>query len=163
MPQGEGTKSASAEGKSSQESRQFTITMDSTGDYEFRVRFDKETYGALLMDEPPPLGQDKGPNASRLLAAAVGNCLGASLLFCARKAHVDVRAVHTEVKVNYARNEQGRLRIGRIEVVIKPQFDPGHLSKAQRCLELFEDYCVVTQSVRKGIDVSVSVLPPANS
>jgi uncharacterized OsmC-like protein len=28
-----------------------------------------------------------------------------------------------------------------------------------RCLEVFEDYCVVTQSVRDGIDITVSVEP----
>jgi len=29
----------------------------------------------------------------------------------------------------------------------------------QRCLELFEDFCVVTQSVRAGIAVDVAVEP----
>jgi hypothetical protein len=27
----------------------------------------------------------------------------------------------------------------------------------ERCVQLFEDYCVVTQSVRAGLDVSVEV------
>jgi organic hydroperoxide reductase OsmC/OhrA len=76
---------------------------------------------------------------------------------------VNIREVHTEVKVNYVRNEQGRLRIGKIDVDIQPKFDPAELQKAQRCLELFEDYCVVTQSVRKGIDVSVAVNASASA
>jgi len=142
---------------STNESRGFAITMDNLGEYEFRVRFDKELYEELVMDEQPPLGSDKGPDASRLLAAAVGNCLSASLLFCARKARVDIEGIHTEVKVDYVRNEQGRLRIGKIGVDIRPRFDSAELPKAQRCLELFEGYCVVTQSVRKGIDVTVEV------
>lgn len=29
--------------------------------------------------------------------------------------------------------------------------------RIERCLKLFEDYCVVTQSVRAGLDVSVEV------
>ncbi len=28
-----------------------------------------------------------------------------------------------------------------------------------RCLELFEDFCVVTASVRKGVEVEVQVVP----
>ena len=151
---------AAAAVRKSVESQKFTITMESTGEYEFRVRFDKDSYGALTMDEPPPLGQDKGPNASRILAAAVGNCLSASLLFCARKARVNIQGVRTEAQVDYMRNAEGRLRIGKINVAVHPQFDPADLPKAQRCLELFEDYFVVTQSVRAGIDVSVTVIPP---
>ncbi len=142
------------------ESQQFSITLDRVAEYEFRIRFDKGLYADLVMDEPPPAGHDKGPNASRLLAAAVGNCLSASLLFCAQKARVDIRKVHTDVTVSYARNEQGRLRIGRVAVTIRPEFESADLPKARRCLEIFEDYCVVTQSVRKGIDVEVAVQIP---
>ncbi len=139
------------------EGHQFTIGVDLVRDYRFRVRFDKDHYPELLMDEPPPLGGDSAPNASRILAAAVGNCLSASLLFCARKARIDLQGVRTDVTVHFTRNERGRLRIGKIEVAIEPLLDAADKAKAQRCLELFEDYCVVTQSVRDGIDVSVNV------
>jgi organic hydroperoxide reductase OsmC/OhrA len=109
------------------------------------------------MDEPPPLGKDKAPSASRILAAAVGNCLSASLLFCMRKARAEIKAIHTDVSVHMDRNEQGRLRIGKIEVAIDPKLEAADQAKLDRCLELFEDFCIVTQSVRRGIDVQVAV------
>ncbi len=136
---------------------QFSITVEQIRDYEFRVRFDKEQFPELLMDEPPPLGQDRGPNAGRVLAAAIGNCLSASLLFCARKARVPVDNLHTEVKVQVVRNENRRLRIGKVEVVIDPHTPEAERDNARRCLELFEDFCTVTASVRQGIDVAVTV------
>jgi uncharacterized OsmC-like protein len=136
---------------------EFTITLDSINDYEFRVRFDKDQFPELLMDEPPPLGGDKGPNAARFLAAAVGNCLSASLLFCTRKARVAIEGVHTEVKVSFARNEKGRVRIGRIDVTLDPRIDRSDPQAAERCLALFEEYCTVTASIRKGIEVAVTV------
>lgn len=135
----------------------FTIAMDRVSDYEFRVRFDKSQHADLVMDEPPPLGGDKGPGASRMLAAAVGNCLSASLLFCASRARVAIEGLRTEVRVDYRRNESGRVRIAGMDVAVTPRFSEADSSKAERCLALFEDYCVVTESVRAGIPVNVRV------
>lgn len=136
---------------------EFTISMDQVRDYEFRVKFDKEQVGELIMDEPPPLGREAGPNPSRILAAAIGNCLSASLIFCVRKARIPIESLHTEVRVQTVRNENKRLRIGKVEVTIDPRIAEADKAAAQRCLGLFEDYCTVTQSIRQGIDVQVVV------
>jgi hypothetical protein len=67
---------------------EFVISVEQLADYEFKVRFDKAQFPEWRLDEPPPLGRDAWPNAARALAAAVGNCLSASFVFCARKAKV---------------------------------------------------------------------------
>lgn len=136
---------------------EFTLVMDQVQDYEFRVRFDKEGLPDLILDEPPPLGRDAGPNPARILAAAIADCLSASLLFCARRARVELGPIHAEIKMQLVRNEQKRLRVGKVEVVIDPRLPEAEREKARRCLDIFEDFCVVTQSVRQGIDVSVEV------
>jgi organic hydroperoxide reductase OsmC/OhrA len=137
---------------------EFAIAIEQIQDFEFRVKFDKDQFAELAMDEPAPLGQDRAPNASRVLAAAVGNCLSASLLFCLKKARIEAGPIHTMVRTRIARNEQGRLRIAGVEVEIDPHIAAGDMQRAARCLEVFEDYCVVTQSVRQGIDVRITVL-----
>ena len=104
-----------------------------------------------------PLGRDKGPNPSRILAAAIGNCLCASLLFCARKARVEVGPIHADVKVQIIRNEDRRLRIGKVEVTLDPRLAESEREKARRCLDIFEDFCTVTESIRGGMEVVVSV------
>jgi len=136
---------------------QFTVSVDQMQDYEFRVKFGKEQSSELVMDEPPPLGRDAGPSAGRVLAAAIGNCLSASLLFCARKARVPLGNIQTQVKVQVVRAENRRLRIGKIEVAIDPHLAESERENARRCLALFEDFCTVTQSVRRGIEVNVTV------
>ncbi len=136
---------------------EFTISVRQLENYRFEVRFDKEQYAPLHMDEPEPLGSDSAPNATRILAAAIGNCLSASLLFCTRKARVELGPMETRVRVQLGRNERGRLRIASLEVEIDPHFPPGGREKAARCLELFENFCVVSQSVREGIPVTVQV------
>jgi uncharacterized OsmC-like protein len=136
---------------------EFTVFVDQVRDYEFRVRFDKDGMSDLIMDEPPPLGRDAGPNPARILAASIASCLSASLLFCARRARVELGPIHTEVKMQMVRNQDKRLRVGKVEVVIDPHLREAEKEKARRCLEIFEDFCLVTQSVRQGIDVAVEV------
>ncbi len=136
----------------------FRIQLELVDGYEFRIRFDKESMGELRTDEPPPLGHDAGPNPSRLLAAAIGNCLAASLLFCARRAKVPIGRITAEADVTLVRNERKRLRIGAVSVVLRPEID-GDPALLSGCLGDFEDFCVVTQSVRDGFDVEVKVEP----
>jgi uncharacterized OsmC-like protein len=145
------------EGKPAQVVTEFTITMEQIADFEFRVRFDNPNHADLDLDEPTPLGKDRAPNAARVLAAAIGNCLSASFLFCARKSKVDLGLMETRVKAQIARTEKGRLRIAGIEVEIDPRVADADKQRALRCLELFEDYCLVTQSVRQGIPIQVTV------
>ena len=125
--------------------------------YRFRVRFDHEGMPDLLTDEAPPIGEGKGPNPSRLLATAVANCLAASLLFCLGKARLSVDGLEAEVVTEFARNEAGRLRIGGLRVRLSPQWTAETAAKAQRCLGIFESFCVVTESVRHGLPVTVEV------
>jgi uncharacterized OsmC-like protein len=143
------------------ETDEVTVTMTLQDGYRFLVDFQQEGIPNLLLDEPEPLGEGRGPNAARLLAAAVGNCLSASALFCLRKARVDVRGMRTTVRASLVRTERGRLRVGAIQVEIHPEVAAADLDRIDRCLALFEDYCVVTQSVRDGLEVAVEVKPAA--
>jgi len=136
---------------------EFTISIEQAAGYEFRVKFDKPHHAELTVDEPAPLGKDVAPNPARILAAAIGSCLTASLLFCLGKKRIPVAGMRAEVKVPIVRNQDRRLRIGRVEVLIEPQIAPEDRDKARACLDLFEDFCTVTQSVRQGLDVGVSV------
>jgi hypothetical protein len=59
------------------------------------------------------------------------------------------------------RNDAGRLRITGGHVALCPQVAAADLPGIGRCLDIFEDFCVVTQSVRGGIDLRVTVEPSA--
>jgi hypothetical protein len=58
------------------------------------------------------------------------------------------------------RNAAGRLRIGGVAVRIAVDVAPEDGPRMGRCLGLFEDFCVVTQSVRGGIPVDVALEIP---
>ena len=128
-----------------------SVELDEITNYQFTVDFGNAT---LLVDEPPPLGEGAGPNASKMLIAAVANCLSASLIFCLMKFKNEVEGVKAKATGKLTRNEKGRLRIGQIDVEIRLAAEYDHLD---RCLAQFEDFCVVTASVRAGIPVSVRI------
>jgi organic hydroperoxide reductase OsmC/OhrA len=135
----------------------FTIHIDQVEGYLFRTRFDHESHGELLMDEPPPLGKDAAPNPARILAAAIGNCLAASLQFCLARAGLHPTALSATAQVQLVRNQDRRLRVGAIEVTLSPELAAS--SALDECVGAFEDFCVVTESVRQGLDVRVRVEP----
>jgi uncharacterized OsmC-like protein len=126
--------------------------------YRFRVSFPDAEKTTLMMDEPPPLGEMKGPNAARVLAASIGNCLSASLIYCLSKSKIFVKNMKAEAEPIIARNNEGYWRVVRVEVSLFPEIEgvPDE-TRLKRCIDLFENYCVVTGAVRKGIDVNVNV------
>jgi uncharacterized OsmC-like protein len=137
----------------------FRIELEQQEGYEFRVRFDSPGAAELTLDEPEPLGSGHGPNAARLIAAAVGNCLCASLVFCLKsKFRQHPGRVRAVASGRLERNARGRYGIAGIDVSITLAERWGELPHQERCLEQFEDFCVVTESVRAGIPVTVSVL-----
>jgi len=141
------------------DSRTFSLDVQQVERFKFDVAFEDPSWSRVRLDEPEPIGDGTAPNATRLLAAAIGNCLAASLLFCLQKSRVEVADIAAHVECTVVRNEKGRMRVGSLKVTLKPTVDGVPPERLGRCLELFEDFCIVTQSVRDGIDVDVSVEP----
>lgn len=133
-----------------------TVTHDEG--FQFRAEFDAAPEAPpLRMDEPKPLGQASGPNAADLLAAAIGNCLSASLLMCLQKSRAEIAGLSSTATARMERNEKGRLRIAGIDVEIAAALGADDGPKLERCRGLFEDFCIVSASVRQGIPVHVTI------
>jgi len=106
-----------------------------------------------------------GPNPSRMLALAVLGCLSASFIFCLKKRNFKIDDFKSEAEVTIARNTEGFWRVKKIDVDIDPKIDdPDVLKRARQCLKsakdgvsFFEQYCIITQSIRSGIEVNVKI------
>lgn len=133
-----------------------TVTVTQQENYRFLVDF-----GAglpqLLADEPAPLGEGTGPDPSRLLLAAVANCLCASLLFALKKFKQDAGAITATVTATTGRNENNRLRIVGIDAVLGFARPADGILHLERILGQFDDFCTVSQSVRQGIPLRLEV------
>jgi len=73
-----------------------------------------------------------------------------------RKAGAEDARVSADVHTEIVRNDAGRLRVGKIRVALHPDAPAALI---EQCASAFEDFCVVTQSVRKGIDVEAVIVP----
>lgn len=133
---------------------QFAVQLKLLDGYRFEIDFAE--MGTLFSDEPAPLGDAAGPNPSRLLAASVANCLAASLLFAIRKFKEDPGQVSAVVRGELERQD-GRWRIGQLDVELQLGVASTSIEHLDRALAQFENFCVVTQSVRQGIVVNVAV------
>ena len=133
-----------------------TVRLRQVADYQFDTEFGGSV-AALRTDEPPPLGQGAGPSPMQLLCAAVGNCLSDSLLFALRKFKQTPEPITTEVTAEIGRNDEGRLRVLGMRASITLGAPADTVDHLPRVLDQFEAFCTVTQSVRQGFPVTVSV------
>ena len=66
-------------------------------------------------------------------------------------------ALHAEITATPMRNAEGRWRIPQASVEIRLAEDGGAHVQLDHVLAQFEQFCIVTQSVREGIAVGVTV------
>jgi len=99
-----------------------------------------------------------GLNPSRMLAMALLGCLSSSFIFCLKKRNFSIEDLSAIAEITVARNEKGFWRVKKVDVDIDIKIDdPDTRKRADLCKKMFEQYCVVTQAVREGINVEVNV------
>ena len=111
----------------------------------------------LLVDEAEPIGDGTGPAPEQLLIAGVANCLCASLAFALGKFRQDGGGIRAEARCSIGRNAENRLRIEGIAVSIALGAPVADMPRIDRVLDQFQRFCTVSESVRSGIPVAVSV------
>lgn len=122
----------------------------------FLFEIDFGEFGNIMTDESPPVGGGEGPEPGMMLAASVANCLAASLLFALRKHKSDPKGLRATVEIETGRVDR-YLRITGLHVKLHLESAQQDLPGLDKALEQFENFCVVTQSVRQGIPTSVEV------
>lgn len=137
-------------------SQTVSITVTQKNNYQFLVDFGA-AIPQLLADEPAPIGTGSGPSPSHLLLAAVANCLSSSLFFALQKFKQDAGGITTTASAHIDRNEENRLRVLDIAVAIRLGKGSAEIAHLERILSQFEPFCTVSQSVRHGIPIAITV------
>ncbi|MDH4122967.1 MAG: OsmC family protein [Thermoplasmata archaeon] len=133
------------------------VRLSQIDNYKFLVDFGLPNVDKLKVDEDPPLGKGEGADPSRLLGAAISQCMLSSLLFCIQKSRARVDKLESVATLHFGRDEDKRLRIIKVDLKITANVPESEKTKIERCLPIFDKFCTVSQSVRKGIPVDLEV------
>ena len=132
----------------------------------FKLRNVYKNLDSLLIDESLEEKQEKvGPDAASLLGLAIISCLSASLLFCLNKRNLNLDDLEAKADISFKEPKKGYMRVDSIEVKMLPKTnDPEVLKRLKQCIKevkdghmFFEESCIITPSVREGIDIRVNI------
>ncbi|MFW9930774.1 MAG: OsmC family protein [Candidatus Thorarchaeota archaeon] len=99
-----------------------------------------------------------GPNPSRMLGMAVMGCLSSSFIFCLKKKGLSLDDLKATAEVTITRNEKGFWRVRKIDVDIKVKIEDLEVRKrADQCKKFWQQFCLVTEAVREGIEIDVNL------
>ena len=133
-----------------------SIIIKQLSSYRFEIDFGSE-FPALTVDEAEPIGGGAGPCPEQLLVAAVANCLVASLVLALGKYRQEAQGIEAQSRCRISRNAEGRLRVAGIDVAIVLDAEMRDPDRMDRVLAQFERFCTVSESVKAGIPVDVSL------
>ncbi|NHI91738.1 MAG: OsmC family peroxiredoxin [Candidatus Lokiarchaeota archaeon] len=125
-------------------------------------------FPTFIADEPPEFhGGDTGPSSIEYLLISIGACQGTSFGFAIDKYNAKIKNIEIEVKGDMHHIDRhgeldkfkGLLRLIGVEVAfsIEPEdYSKENLENIDMAFRAFKKYCVVTESVRRGIPSSIS-------
>jgi organic hydroperoxide reductase OsmC/OhrA len=141
------------------ESTEVHVSVAWERDLIFTIKFGGLDIPGLPVDETNKEEDEMvGVTPGRLLASAVASCLSSSFLFCMSKRGVALDSFTAAARATTGRDPDGRLRVQEIAVDLVPRISNSDaLKRLVECKKVFEKFCTVTESVRKGIKVVVNV------
>ncbi len=112
----------------------------------------------LFIDEYHKRSINKiGPNPSKLLALSVLACLASSFTFCVQKNNFSLSDIEGKAIITSKRNEKGFWRLKKIDIILNPKIDnPQMRKRADQCQKNFEQFCVISESIREGFDININ-------
>ncbi|MFX1377321.1 MAG: OsmC family protein [Promethearchaeota archaeon] len=113
----------------------------------------------LYIDEQnKPEQKKKGTSPVKLLALSVLGCLTASYSFCLKKQGFSISGLKGKAEVIIARGDKGFWRVKKIDIEMIPKIDTPEMRKrADQCKKFFEQYCIISESLRTGFEVNVNL------
>jgi uncharacterized OsmC-like protein len=125
----------------------------------FDARF-RTKEGDLLLPAPTPVGVGYGPEAVTLLNMSTTYCMTASLNYYLAKARVVPTTLRAKGHVGMRLTEEQFRRVKSIEIDIRIEVDEKERKRLMRALDRFNDFCIITESIKGSFPINVRVHHP---
>ena len=125
----------------------------------FDARF-RTKEGDLLMREPFGIGIDYGPEAVTLFTMSAAYCMAASLNYYLAKARVLPTTLRAKGHVEMRLTDEHYRRIKCLDIDIRIEVAEKEHKRLERALSRFNDFCIITESIRGSFPVRVQVEHP---
>ncbi|MEO6444566.1 MAG: OsmC family protein [Gemmatimonadaceae bacterium] len=143
---------------SEEASEVFAVTLTRASGFRFEVTaLDDEPCEGFAIEDGRQGATGQDFDAVRVLASAMASCLGSSLVYCLQKSQIQLKSLRVVARGEIARNDRQRLRVRSLHIELFPEVATADAERMRGCLGVFEDFCIVTESVRKGFPVVVGV------
>ena len=154
--------------------------MGSDADHTPRVQFSKDASEPLMeatvrgkhqvfvdeRDKKPPIGsgEDRYPTPVDYMLTSLVACQVAVLTQCLAKARIDEFSIEADADVSHEEAEaipeempaHTGNRIRHVDIDLELTVPAEYETRAARCLEVYDEGCIVGQSFRAGIDYTTS-------
>ncbi|MHA1607454.1 MAG: OsmC family protein [Candidatus Freyarchaeota archaeon] len=135
----------------------FEVDLRWLRDFLFEVKV--ADFSEFYMDELEPEGHDSAPNPADYLLVSIGGCTASSFVYAARKFGVPIEKVNVKVRGRYVR-KKGMVRIGLVDVEVEAfhsSMSEEDLENLEWCIKVFRKYCVISESLREGLPIHVTL------
>ncbi|MHA1263694.1 MAG: OsmC family protein [Candidatus Helarchaeota archaeon] len=102
-------------------------------------------------------GQDTAPTPVELFLTSIGSCLLMAFVYCLHLSGVELEPNKLVLKIRgKIIRKQGKLRLTEIRAKFILQKDD-QILKIQKCFKKFQPFCILSESIKNGIEFSCSM------
>jgi uncharacterized OsmC-like protein len=127
---------------------------------DFGFKADVRQFKNILLDEPQSFkGSDRGPSPVEYILLGIGGCLGASFIHCCKINNLKIKRLELIVDGKMTHNQPyNHLELVNVNTELNIiDFKGKKDEDLEKCINNFKHYCVVTNSLIRGLPIDVKV------
>ncbi len=136
------------------------VTLEWIEGEDLEIKFNSELMNDVTIKRKGVPSEKMGGEARKLLAAALAECMCSTLYFLLKWAKVDFSVLRAEAVPVTSKDEKGRLYVDRIDLMINLEIkgDQDDLKRLSRVENLFKRGCLMSRSIKKGIEINYKII-----